>query len=147
MQSDSGAVFSTLLSLYFCRQFFILLSLPLQLPLFSLSLFLSFSMSLSFLLYRSDFYISLDNLLAVISVNTGLSENTRIRPKKKKKTFCQYLTVFPHWIRYNFYVFINRSRFILGGKKKKATNRGGGRESGVRATETKTGKGMKDCGE
>lgn len=47
MQSDSGAVFSSLLGSYFCRQFFILLSLPLQLPLFSLSLTLSLFLSMS----------------------------------------------------------------------------------------------------
>lgn len=47
MQSDSGAVFSSLLGSYFCGQFFILLSLPLQLPLFSLSLTLSLFLSMS----------------------------------------------------------------------------------------------------
>lgn len=84
----------------------------------SLSLFLSFSLCPwlcvvpEWLLYFSGQFVSSNQ-------RKYRTVRKHTHSPKKKKTFRQYLTVFPHWIRYNFYVFINRSRFILGKKKTK----------------------------
>ena len=142
MQSGSGAVFSSLSGLYFCRQFFILQSLPLQLPLFSLSLSLCpwLSVGLEWL------YISLNNLLAVISWTEYWTVRKRTYSPSK-----QYLSVFPHWIRYSFISLLITAVSFWGKKKFKKNLKGNKqrrrRESRVRATETKTSKGMKGCGE